>query len=207
MVVPEVAVTSEIASEVELAPEVELNILITFSVSFKSFNQSLTPVVKTAARKLKQAFGVRQGFAGRTLKVEGTEMEWKTFVQKYFGISTRRFNQILEIEDEEATPKERAPKSSGSGMDDSLAQQVAELDERLQDIEEENDALKTELEQLKADPVAVIVADWPGLPMDEVEQRYLEAWQELQEALDRCREASTSAVVEDEEIEPLLDSQ
>src|SRR5438552_14164287 len=94
--------TSEVSSEVQLAPEAELNVLMTFGVAYKSFHQSLTPQVKMAAMVVKTAFGVRQGFAGKTLMVEGHEMQWSGFVQKYFGITTRRFNQILEIEDEVA---------------------------------------------------------------------------------------------------------
>ena len=104
--------TSEIASEVELAPEAELNVLITFGTAFKSFNQSLTPVVKVAAIKVKLAFGVRQGFAGKTLMVEGHEMEWATFVKKYFGITPRRFNQILELEDAMVISKPKAAKKT-----------------------------------------------------------------------------------------------
>jgi hypothetical protein len=103
--------TSEASSEVELAPEAELNVVITFATAFKSFKQSLTPEVKAAAGKLKEAFGVRQGYQGRTMIVEGREMEWKTFVDRYFGITPRRFNQILEIDDETARPK--TSRSSG----------------------------------------------------------------------------------------------
>jgi hypothetical protein len=131
-VVPQaVPLTSEVPSEVELAPQAELDVLVPFAATFKSFNQSLTEPVRDAARKLKAAFGVRQGFAGRTLMVERHEMEWKTFVDKYFGITPRRFNQILEIEDETKAPKGGKPKTLSVIAPAADGNKFEELDERL----------------------------------------------------------------------------
>lgn len=93
--------TSEISSEVGLvlgaAPKADIELLIEFGGTFQ---QSLTMSVKAAAIRVKKAFGVRQGCQGKTLKVAGHEMTWKGFVEKYYGIGPRRFNQIMEIEDE-----------------------------------------------------------------------------------------------------------
>jgi hypothetical protein len=158
--------TSEIASEVELAPEAEMNVVITFAAAFKSFNQSLTPEVKVAAVLLKAAFGVRQGFAGKTLMVEGHEMEWKTFVRKYFGISPRRFNQILEIEDETANPKPR--RSSGS----SSTSEVADLGDKFEELDREYQELTQKFVDMSAqldDPVKLCVARWQEREPEDVQ--------------------------------------
>jgi hypothetical protein len=149
--------TSEIASEVELAPQAELNIVITFAAAFKSFNQSLTPEVKAAAGRLKEAFGVRQGYQGRTMIVEGREMEWKAFVDRYFGITPRRFNQILEIEDETASPKPR--KTNGSGS----TSEVADLGEKFEELDREYQELTQKFVDMSAqldDPVKLCVVRW-----------------------------------------------
>jgi hypothetical protein len=113
-----VPLTSEISSEVELAPQADVELLIKFGSTFKSFKQSL-PQVKAAAIKLKKAFGVRQGCQGRTLKVEGREMTWKGFVEKYYGIGPRRFNQIMEIEDDPVSgmAKKKATASKANPVD------------------------------------------------------------------------------------------
>jgi hypothetical protein len=165
VVVENYEVTSEIASEVQLAPQAELNVLITFGAVYKSFNQSLTPVVKVAAIKVKAAFGVRQGFAGKTLMVEGHEMEWSMFVKKYFGITPRRFNQILELEDEAAgEPKPKATKAPkvAPADDATLPEKFDDLDQRLHAAEEENVKLRAELEQVRSevDPVEMLVGIW-----------------------------------------------
>jgi hypothetical protein len=145
--------TSEIASEVELAPEAELNVVITFAAAFKSFNQSLTPEVRAAAAKLKEAFGVRQGCFGRTLMVEGREMEWKSFVDRYFGITPRRFNQILEIADDEVVKIAPKPRGSGSG---SRSSEEPGLRDQLDQLDEEVARLRAQLD----DPVKLCVARW-----------------------------------------------
>jgi hypothetical protein len=154
--VPEVAVaqaaplTSEVSSEVELAPEAEVNVLITFASAFKSFHQSLTPVVRKAAKDLKKAFNVRQGKAGTHLLVNGEEMDWKKFVDKFFGITPRRFNQILEIDDETKAPKGGTKKTLNVVAPGVDGNKFEELDSQLH-------AALAELERMKADPVAMVV--------------------------------------------------
>lgn len=166
--VPEVAVaqTSAISSEVELAPEVEVNVLITFATAFKSFKQSLTPQVKKAAMVVKAAFGVRKGCEGRTLKVEGHEMEWKAFVKKYFGISPRRFNQIMEFKDDEAgTTRGGRGKRKPKTLD-----VVAPADgNKFEELDSQLHAALAELERMKADPVALVVERWTDLEPDRVQ--------------------------------------
>jgi hypothetical protein len=176
--VPEVAVaqavppTSEVSSEVEklvveLAPEAEVNVLVTFASHFKSFNQSLTPVVRKAAEDLKKAFNVSQGNAGTHLLVNGEEMDWKKFVDKYFGITPRRFNQIMEIPDETKKPKGGGGKSGTKTTLDVIppagdGNKFEELDSRLH-------AALAELERMKADPVALVVEQWSELEPDRVQ--------------------------------------
>jgi hypothetical protein len=150
--------TSEASSEVELAPEAELNVVITFAAAFKSFNQSLTPEVKAAAGKLKEAFCVRQGYAGKTMIVEGREMEWKTFVFRYFGITPRRFNQILEIDDETAKPK-TSRSSSGSTSGD------ASWRDKLDELDEEVARLRAQLD----DPVELLVGKLQPLCLGDIQ--------------------------------------
>jgi hypothetical protein len=153
--------TSEIASEVELAPEAELNVVITFATAFKSFNQSLTPEVKAAAAKLKEAFSVRQGYAGKTLIVEGREMTWKGFVDRYFGITPRRFNQILEIPDETVEKTDPRPRSSGSGSKSEDASWRDKLDE----LDEEVARLRAQLD----DPVELLVGKLQPLCLGDIQ--------------------------------------
>ena len=155
--------TSEIASEVELAPEAELNVVLTFATAFKSFNQSLTPEVKAAAAKLKEAFGVRQGYAGKTLIVEGREMEWKGFVDRYFGITPRRFNQILEIPDETVEKTDPRPRSSGRGS--SGKSEEAVLREKLDQLDEEVARLRAQLD----DPVELLVVKLQPLCLGDIQ--------------------------------------
>jgi hypothetical protein len=178
--VPEVAVaravpqTSEIPSEVELAPEAEVNVLIAFATHFKSFNQSLSPVVRRAAEDLKKAFSVRQGYQGKTLVVEGHEMEWKTFVDKYFGITPRRFNQILEIPDETKAPKGG---NGGKGGDGGKGDKGGTLDvvapagdgNKFEELDSKLHAALEELQRMKADPVALVVERWSELEPDRVQ--------------------------------------
>lgn len=159
--------TSEVSSEVEKlvaeqAPKAEVDVLITFATHYKSFKQSLTPVVKKAAEDLKKAFSVRQGYQGKTLVVEGHEMEWKTFVDKYFGITPRRFNQIMEIDDETKAPtggKNTTLDVVPPGAD---GNQFEELDSKLH-------AALEELQRMKADPVALVVERWSELEPDRVQ--------------------------------------
>jgi len=155
--------TSAISSEVELAPEVEVNVLITFATAFKSFNKSLTQPVRKAAMVLKEAFGVRQGFAGHTLIVEGRELEWKTFVKKYFGISPRRFNQIMEFKDEETGNARVGGKRKTLNV-------VAPADgNKFEELDSQLHAALAELERMKADPVALVVERWSDLEPDRVQ--------------------------------------
>ena len=178
MVVPQ---TSAISSEVELAPEVEVNVLITFAAAFKSFNKSLTQPVRKAAMVVKEAFGVRQGFAGHTLIVEGHEMEWKTFVKKYFGITPRRFNQIMEFKDDEARLKPAKPKTlrvvAPADDDRDLDEKFEEQETRIAKLEEKKAELEAEVAQLRAgetvvDPVQMLLGFWrkatPGQVRDEL---------------------------------------
>jgi hypothetical protein len=139
--------TSEVSSEVpshlvhlivESAPA-EVDTLIMFSHAFKSFNKSLTPEVTKAAMVVKAAFGVRQGCQGRTLLVEGEEMEWKKFVKKYFDITPRRFNQIMDLKDDEAHAKEDRPTTAEDipPADEEVDQQFGRLEARIAELEEE----------------------------------------------------------------------
>jgi len=120
--------TSEISSEVGLvlgsAPKADIELLIEFGGTFKSFKQSLTMSVKAAAIRVKKAFGVRQGCRGKTLKVAGHEMTWKGFVEKYYGIGPRRFNQIMEIEDDPVSgmAKKKATASKANPVDQFIGQ-------------------------------------------------------------------------------------
>jgi hypothetical protein len=161
-----VPMTSEVSSEVELvvelAPEAEVNVLITFATQFKSFNQSLTPVVKKAAEDLKKAFNVRQGKAGTHLMVNGEEMDWKKFVDKYFGITPRRFNQILQIDDETKPSRGGSKKTLDVVAPDVDGNQLEDLDSRLH-------AALEELERMKADPVALVVEQWSQFEPDRVQ--------------------------------------
>jgi len=161
--------TSAVSSEVELAPETEVNVLITFATAFKSFNKSLTKEVIDAARIVKAAFGVRQGYAGHTLIVEGHEMEWKTFVKKHFGITPRRFNQIMEFKDEEAQPKPAKPKTfsvvAPADDDRDLGEKFEEQETRIAELEEKKAELEAEVAQLRAgetvvDPVQMLLGLW-----------------------------------------------
>jgi hypothetical protein len=203
VVVSQSPLTSKISFEVETAPQAEVTILVNFAKGFRSFNKSLTPEVKAAAIALKKAFAVRKGSKGKTLLVNGDEMYWSGFVTKHFDITPTRFNQIMDIED--AVPISGNAGGSGSGSKPDLKElkrTIADLEERLQNFEEEND-------KLRADPVAAIVADWSTLSMEEVRERYETARKKLTNAWYRVKrehKASTSAVVEDEEIEPLMES-
>jgi hypothetical protein len=175
--VPEVAVaqavppTSEVSSEVELvvelAPEAEVNLLVTFASHFKSFNQSLTPVVRKAAEDLKKAFNVSQGNAGTHLMVNGEEMDWKKFVDKYFGITPRRFNQIMEIPDETKKPKGGGGKGGTKTNLDVIAPGVD--GNKLEDLDSRLHAALEELERMKADPVAMVVEQWSQFEPDRVQ--------------------------------------
>lgn len=156
--------TSEVSSEVELAPEAELNLVITFAAAFKSFNQSLTEEVRNAARKLKEAFGVRQGFAGKTLIVEGREMEWKEFVHRYFGITPRRFNQILEIDDETKEPGGGGGGRGGRGGNGGTSEEAV-LREKLDRLDEEVASLRAQLD----DPVELLVGRLQPLCLGDIQ--------------------------------------
>jgi hypothetical protein len=202
---PAVPPTSKIPFEVETAPQAEVTVLINFAKGFRSFNKSLTTEVKAAAIALKKAFAVKKGSRGKTLLVNGDEMYWSEFVKKHFDITPTRFNQIMDIEDAVPISVNGGRSGSGSSKPDlkELKQKIADLEESLQNFEEEND-------KLKADPIAAIVADWSTLPIDEVRDRYETARKNLTNAWYRAKRehkaASTSAVVEDDEIEPLLES-
>lgn len=164
-----VPLTSEISSEVELAPEVEVNVLITFATAFKSFNKSLTPQVRKAALVVKAAFGVRPGYLGRTLMVEGRELEWKAFVKKYFGITPRRFNQIMEFKDDEAQLKPAKPKTlrvvAPTDDDRDITEKFEEQETRIAELEEKKAELEAEVALLRAgetvvDPVQMLLGLW-----------------------------------------------
>jgi hypothetical protein len=156
--------TSEISSEVQKltvqpAPATEVDVLVNFSTGFKSFNQSLTPTVRAAAIKLKLAFNVRQGKAGTHLLFNGEEMDWKKFVDKYFGITPKRFNQILDLE--EAT--DRQP-GSGSGRKTDKAADDASLAEKLDELDKQCHDLQAQLD----DPVECAVSKWHSLAAEDV---------------------------------------
>jgi len=158
--------------EVELAPETEVRILIAHGALYRSFAKSINNEVRVAAIKLKLAFGVRQGFAGRTLRVEGTEMEWKTFVKNYYGITPDHFNRVLDVPDPEVlkpakSAKQKALPDDQGDLDERFEQQEA----RITELEEENAALERakaemvaeheeELQSTFEDAMAAATADW-----------------------------------------------
>ena len=167
--------TSEISSEVQSftvqptpakltvqpAPTTEVDVLVKFSTGFKSFNQSLTPEVKAAAIKLKLAFNVRQGKGGTHLLVNGEEMDWKKFVDKYFGITPKRFNQILDLEEKKDTPLPPPP--------DPAKDNVALDGNKFEELDQQLHAALAELERMKADPIALVVERWSDLEPDRVQ--------------------------------------
>lgn len=158
-------------TEVPLATESYVKVLIEFSVAFRSFNKSITAEVLIAAQALKKEFGVRQGWAGLKLKIEGVEMDWRGFVKKYFDISPSRFNQILAIEDAPEPKVIKPPKKvvdrpitaktsaqqinecdDERKLDEAFAKQeetIVNLEARLEAADEEKAALERELADLR----------------------------------------------------------
>jgi hypothetical protein len=110
--------TPEMFSEVEpeslpegtVIPDRETACLIADVLSaaqeFRPIHQKLKDVVKKHRTKivlLKNKFGVRMGTQGYPLLIGKAPMFWEEFVNFYFGVTSRRLNQLLDVRDEKET--------------------------------------------------------------------------------------------------------
>jgi hypothetical protein len=80
-------------------------------------------------------------------------------VDRYFGITPRRFNQILEVDDEPGAKADPRPRSSGSGTSED------DLRENLNALDEEVARLRAQLD----DPVKLCVARWQEREPEDVQ--------------------------------------
>lgn len=68
-----------------------------FKPLHKKLSSIFTPEVRAQIESLKTTvFNAVQGTSGQPIEVNGKTIYWSTFVVEYFGVSTRRINQLLD---------------------------------------------------------------------------------------------------------------
>jgi len=85
--------TSEVTSEVLIKQ------ILVIAAKFRTAKK-LVEDNKQQILKLREMFGVSKGQAGKKLNIEGNLIYWETFVQEYFGITTRWMNELLGVKRE-----------------------------------------------------------------------------------------------------------
>ena len=136
--------TSEVSSQVLKAnpSECETEVVIAQSLRIaKRFHsmKAFFEVNKQWIAELRKRFDVRQGQAGKTLKVEGKDIYWRQFVEDYCNVSLRWMNELLGI-NEQAQPnpnpkpdKEKPLYQRGFQAGRQSVEGVAEIDRKIED--------------------------------------------------------------------------
>jgi hypothetical protein len=150
---------SEIISEVErpneeeaddfmvedaVIPNLETKLLVEevihIGCEFKPAHEKLKVIIEKHRFKilsLKEAFGVRQGCGGAHLIIGHEPFNWEEFILTYFGVTSRRLNQLLDARDSKnthlivvPTPETEKPlfkKGKIAGIAEARRQMTAEL--------------------------------------------------------------------------------
>lgn len=136
---------------------------------FQPAHKKLNTIIKVQRAKivfLKIKFGVRQGVAGYPLLITSngrkTAMLWDEFVLFYFGVTSRRLNQLLDVKDDKDTRTTTKPsdeekplykKGYNTAMEEAekrlkllqatpkavdMAEHIVELEERLKVVNNQN---------------------------------------------------------------------